>query len=173
MTFHVKCDCVIDVQQVAYADEAAARAAAAERVTRHNCPCHVIRVGAVQPLATYQLDDMGEPIELQRGWDPRRTPGAPPSTYAVMAAIEGEAGAWPRLAGWTVGRTLFILPGLLVWNWLRPREQRASVLSLWLGSLCASATISGCLYIYYKAKLIMNAPAPQRIQPVQEPPGVT
>ncbi len=37
---------------------------------------------------------------------------APPSSYAIADAIEGKAGAWPRVIGLTALRSVFIVPGL-------------------------------------------------------------
>jgi hypothetical protein len=37
---------------------------------------------------------------------------APPSTYAIAAALDGEPGAWPRVASLTAVRAAMIWPGL-------------------------------------------------------------
>lgn len=69
-------------------------------------------------------------------------PQAPPSTYAIAAAIEGHPGGWPRMVGLTLWRAVVLLPGLWVGGvrgWTLPTA-----------ALGGSTAITAYLYFYYK-----------------------
>lgn len=70
--------------------------------------------------------------------------GAPPSTYAALAVIEGQEGAWPRLAVCTGVRAIAIAPGLWIAG-LRGMQ-------LALASLLGSSSISIALLLLYMAR---------------------
>lgn len=74
--------------------------------------------------------------------------GAPPSSYAVAAALDGEEGAILRLVGLTFLRGVFILPGL----WVVAKISKIELDGLRLLGLSfgGSATITlGMLGYYY------------------------
>ena len=74
-------------------------------------------------------------------------PNAPPSSYAVAAAIDGEQGAILRLVGLTFLRGCFIFPGLWVVNKITKAELDA--LKLLALSFGGSATITLGMVAYY------------------------
>lgn len=87
--------------------------------------------------------------------------GAPPSSYAVAAVVNGERGGIPRLIGVTGVRALMIAPGI----WIADRLMRGKnePLSIWRTggmSLAASTTISLGLLVLYKAKSIFQTSDP-------------
>ncbi len=75
---------------------------------------------------------------------------APPSTYAVVDFLDGENGSAVRLAGLTLLRSGFIMPGL----WI---AAKISGVPLTFGqvvgfSLASSATITGGMVGYYAVR---------------------
>jgi len=72
---------------------------------------------------------------------------APPSSYAVAAALDGEEGAILRLVGLTFLRGVFILPGL----WVVAKLSKAELdgLKLLMLSFGGSATITIGMLGYY------------------------
>lgn len=75
-------------------------------------------------------------------------PKAPASSYAVAAVLDGEEGAWARLAGLTFLRALMVFPGMYVGSKLVARD-----LKLWqigILSLTTSTAISGGMLLLYK-----------------------
>jgi len=73
--------------------------------------------------------------------------GEPPSTYAVLGVIEGDGGAALRLAGLTVLRGVFIVPGL--WVASRLAKVEMTPMQLVVSSFGGSATISLGMIAYY------------------------
>jgi len=86
--------------------------------------------------------------------------GAPPSTYAILAAIEGQEGAWRRVAVATAIRSLMIAPGL----WIAGvRGWKVAT-----GALAGSIGITAVLYAYYaliKARQAASATIPATATP--------
>jgi hypothetical protein len=87
--------------------------------------------------------------------------GAPPSSYAVAAVVNGERGGIPRLIGVTGIRALMIVPGI----WIADRMMRGegpplSILRTGAFSLAASTTISLGLLALYKLKSVFANPTP-------------
>jgi hypothetical protein len=68
--------------------------------------------------------------------------GSPPTTYAILALLEGEDGALGRVVWATVRRALFVAPGLFIAGVKNPQR-------LALQSFAASASITACLTAYY------------------------
>jgi hypothetical protein len=77
--------------------------------------------------------------------------GAPPSTYAVAAFINGEPGSFARLVGVTVLRAVFIVPSLWLSAKIVPGVKIGLVPSLLMG-VAASAGISTGLVGWYWLK---------------------
>lgn len=78
--------------------------------------------------------------------------GAPPSTYAVAAFINGEPGSFARLVGVTVLRAVFVIPGL----WMSAKVVPGVDLGLFQATLmgvAASSTISAGLVVWYWLKM--------------------
>ena len=78
--------------------------------------------------------------------------GSPPSTYAILAAVEGQPGAIPRVLGTTLLRSFFLAPGLMAVSRILddakvPRFQKVA-----LGALAASASASIFLLAWYSSK---------------------
>jgi hypothetical protein len=98
---------------------------------------------AEQALQSLRLDDVYyAEQELAAAGVVER--GEPPSTYALLAAIEGQPNAWYKVASLTAVRAALIAPGL----WLAGvRGWRLPVYSV-MGSM----TITGGLLVYYWAK---------------------
>lgn len=73
--------------------------------------------------------------------------GAPPSSYAVVGVLDGDGGAVVRLAGLTLLRGCFIVPGL----WVASRIMRVDLepLELLGLSFAGSGTISLGMIAYY------------------------
>lgn len=67
--------------------------------------------------------------------------GSPPSTYAILALLEGEPGALGRVAVGTAQRMVLIAPGL----WLAGFRGR----DLLAGTAAASASVTLGLIAYY------------------------
>ena len=67
--------------------------------------------------------------------------GSPPSSYAVLAVVEGQDGAVWDLATLTLLRSTFVLPGLYAVG-LRGKD-------LVKASVAASASISAALLVWY------------------------
>lgn len=87
--------------------------------------------------------------------------GAPPSSYAVAAVVNGERGGIPRLIGVTGVRALMIAPGIWIADRLMGGEgPRLGWLRTGAFSLAASTTISLGLLVLYKAKTIFHSSAP-------------
>lgn len=73
--------------------------------------------------------------------------GSPPSSYAVVSALNHEPGAFVRLLGVTVLRGVLIVPGVwLVSRLMDPRPKLPWVIALSGG---ASVTITAGLVIVY------------------------
>ncbi len=68
--------------------------------------------------------------------------GSPPTTYAILAMLEGEPGAEGRVVYGALQRSLFIAPGLYLAGVREPSK-------LICYSLSASASITACLIGYY------------------------
>jgi hypothetical protein len=71
-------------------------------------------------------------------------PQAPPSSYAIAGALEGEPGAWGRVFLVTFARALCIAPGLYIGG-VRGRQ-------IVTGSIGAAVTITGMLFALYGLK---------------------
>jgi hypothetical protein len=76
-----------------------------------------------------------------KGCCPYLAPKSPPSSYAVAGVLEGERGAWNRVAFGTLQRSLFIAPGLAMAG-IRGGE-------LVKGSLYSSLSITGFIFLTY------------------------
>lgn len=77
--------------------------------------------------------------------------GSPPSTYAILAAIEGQPGAWRRVAVATAIRSAMIAPGL----WIAGvRGWKVAT-----GALAGSVGITAVLYAYYALIRVRQAAA--------------
>jgi hypothetical protein len=85
--------------------------------------------------------------------------GAPPSTYAIAAFLEGEPGSTARLIGTTVLRSVFIVPGVWVASKVFAREADLSMLQIGAMGLTASSTITAGLLLWYWLKRRMVASA--------------
>lgn len=83
--------------------------------------------------------------------------GEPPSTYAVLGVIEGDRGAVLRLAGLTVLRGVFIVPGVFIASRLAKVEM--TPMQLMVTSFGGSATISLGMIAYYGIRKAMGASA--------------
>lgn len=68
--------------------------------------------------------------------------GSPPSTYAILALLEGEEGAFWRVVWGTLQRSAFIAPGLFLVGVRKPAKLVGY-------SLAASTSITACLIGYY------------------------
>lgn len=68
-------------------------------------------------------------------------PGSPPTSYAVAGVLNGEPGAWGRVAWGVLERSVFIAPGLYL------AGVRGKTLAT--GSLLASASITTWLFALY------------------------
>lgn len=87
--------------------------------------------------------------------------GAPPSSYAVAAVVNGERGGIPRLIGVTGIRAVMIFPGI----WVADRLTRGAgppltMLRTAAFSLTASTAISLGLLALYKLKSVFANPEP-------------
>lgn len=73
--------------------------------------------------------------------------GSPPSSYAVLAVLEGQNGSVLRLLGLTLLRGVFVIPGI----WLASRLARVDMepWQLLVMGLAGSATISAGMLAYY------------------------
>lgn len=73
--------------------------------------------------------------------------GSPPSSYAVLAVLEGQSGALLRLFGLTLLRGCFIVPGM----WVASKVAKVEMdgVQLVSMSLAGSATISAGMIAYY------------------------
>jgi|SRR6185503_4606612 len=73
--------------------------------------------------------------------------GSPPSSYAVLAVLDGESGSMLRLVGLTLLRGCFIIPGI----WVTSKVMRIdlSVYELLGLSFAGSATITAGMVGYY------------------------
>lgn len=73
--------------------------------------------------------------------------GSPPSSYAVLAVLEGQNGSILRLIGLTLLRGAFVIPGI----WLAAQVARVDMepWQLLVMSLAGSATISAGMLGYY------------------------
>lgn len=88
-----------------------------------------------------------------------RPPGvedrAPPSSYAVASVLDGDPGAIVRLAGLTMLRGCFIVPGMWVASRLTKIDlEPLQILSLSFGG---SATISAGMLAYYAIQRALGA----------------
>lgn len=102
-----------------------------------------VRAYAVRPGGLY--GDARVPIEN----------GAPPSTYAVAAVLNGEPGSFARLIGVTILRAVFIIPGLWLSGKVVPGVEIGLPQSVGMG-LAASASISTGLLGWYWLKAKHN-----------------
>lgn len=75
---------------------------------------------------------------------------SPPSTYAIARLVDKDPGAMADVAWLTAKRLAFIWPGVFFYSQLFDREMGVAK-QLVLSSL-VSLSISGGLYIYYKAR---------------------
>ena len=73
--------------------------------------------------------------------------GSPPSSYAVVALLEGQSGSLLRLAGLTLLRGCFIVPG--IWVTSKVMKIDLSVYELLGLSFAGSATITAGMIGYY------------------------
>lgn len=128
MLLQVKCVCDPEAVLVEGRDEAVR--AATERVQELGCACDILGADGSQLLHI-------EPqLPVQRG--------SPPTTYAVLAAIEGEPGSWERVAFGIGVRALPIAVGMFI---VGVRGWRLPV-----GALLASSLVTGMLFAHYGAR---------------------
>lgn len=132
MLLQVKCSCHAEAILVEGRDEAVRTAT--ERVTELGCPCDILSSDGSQ------LMHIEPQVPVQRG--------APPTTYAVLAALEGEPGAWERVAFGIGVRAIPISVALLI---VGVRGWRVPV-----GAILASSLVSGMLLGYYGLKRHMK-----------------
>ena len=71
-------------------------------------------------------------------------PQSPPSSYAIAGVLDGERGAWGRVARATAERSVMIAPGLWLAG-IRGRELLA-------GAALASVSITTVLFAHYWRK---------------------
>lgn len=94
--------------------------------------------------------------------------GSPPSTYCALAVVEGERGSVLKFAGCTLGRAVFIAPGIILAEAAAKRGGKFSAKDVAIRSLAASASISTVLLLYYgyqHAKALQTGkPAPWESQ---------
>jgi hypothetical protein len=128
--YQIYCDCAPDPILLEAASIAEPRNVATDMAMEHACPCHV-KAASGEIVAT---------VTPPHGADR----GSPPSTYAVLAVMEGEEGAWGRVALATGVRALAILPGLWAVG------LRGWKLPGW--SLAASTSITLWLFALYSLK---------------------
>lgn len=101
--------------------------------------------------APYQYGGVG----MGRGGMYGNTPvenGAPPSTYAIAAFLEGEPGSTARLIGTTVLRSIFIVPGVWLAAKVFARDADLSMIQIGAMGLTASSTITAGLLLWYWLK---------------------
>lgn len=126
MRVQIQCDCAPEPVLVEAED---AEAAALELAQEHACPCHVLGLdGTHQMTVTPQHDERG----------------SPPSTYAVLAALEKQPGAWQRVAWCTLVRVPFLALGM--------RLAGVKGWRLWLGATAGSSVLTGALFALYGYK---------------------
>jgi hypothetical protein len=128
MFYQVQCDCdgepiLVDGRQEAYA-------AAAERAAELGCGCHVVDSDG---SAVARVTSPAAPAEA-----------TPPTSYAIIAAIDGVPGAWERVAWHTVLRATPIALGLAI---VGVRGWR-----LLFGSALGSTLVTASLLAYYSAR---------------------
>jgi len=115
---------------------------------------------SVPPGAGYRpgLGQTSPPDAPTNGGDIPIERGAPPSSYAVAAFVNGEKGSFARLVGVTVIRAIFIWPGLMGVGYLvMPKDNRLGVWRSVALALGASTSISTGLVIWYRLKKSMSA----------------
>lgn len=103
------------------------------------------RVAGVRGLG--EADPSG-PTPAEVVANPAIEQGAPPSSYAVAAFLEGQPGAGWRLLALTGLRAAFILPGLWIASSMSPVKLSGGQLVAF--SLASSATITGGMIGWYK-----------------------
>lgn len=81
--------------------------------------------------------------------------GSPPSSYAVLAVLEGQDGAIMRLIGLTLLRGAFVIPGI----WVAAKLARVDMEPWQLITMgfAGSATISAGMLGYYAIQRRLNA----------------
>lgn len=90
------------------------------------------------------MDSLLTPNDQRPPSYPYVRPKSPPSSYAIAAVLEGERGAWWRVARATGTRALLLIPGL----WVGGVRGTA----LFTGALAGSAGLTVALYRYYWRK---------------------
>lgn len=114
----------------------------------HQSTCRVTRVGDGTEVFTTGPDNVVQgtlsespPPILQTQQVSEVQYGSPPSTYAILAALNGEPGAWMRVATSTAMRAGLIAPGLYVAGFRGWDLAKASV--------AGSLSITTMLFFYY------------------------